>query len=688
MRDEPRAAGIPRGLKPIPLRDAINGAKAIAVRAAPALGFLALILLCATAYLMRALRHVVEFVGHEGDGPFQLFNPLRRIAAGQTGGIDFQYFHGIGHPYLHYPIFAAAGGDLFASELARQLLGFGPFLLGTLAVFAAATRRLTPTLGLTATALTLTEQLGIGGLATPLYSLGVRAAAPFFILAVLLADFRPPREALLAGFIAGVGFLVGVEHGIAALVMLAVVCIARRWRGLPGGSVRGASLTAFAFLLTAGAGLLAIGETRGVAAVLRYSFVEMPADQFWYFGVAPNRFLARWADVFGDRGLLLRGPGPLLLVGVLLVLRMRSRPADRPVLAVLLGLVAYGCVCVVPYLGYCSAHYLEPAARAALTAALILGWRVWCDPETQAAISPSLRRTLGWIGAFTVGLILLAGPMPEGRSSVLDLPANAREIRDSVATIREGRCRLHARIRDELDHVTGAIDADRAANGVTRPPVIWSTYAGQLEAHYGVFNPECDSAIHAVGPQRREEYVAAFRCSRPDYVVTFRPGAWLYEEWLRNATWDFYEEVVRNYDVLLPTHRLAVWRRKPGEWHTVDTAAGRLTFTPQGPNWFTVPGDSPCVVEVEYEIRNLIAGVPLLGRLPRHLLGPTGCENRTPISLPPYRTTWAFPVFPTPGQAPTFFANTFSLVGGQVSVTRIHVRPLPLTPGQLLVLTR
>src|SRR4051812_1625597 len=69
-----------------------------------------------------AVERAFHFSGPPVDGPFQLFNALRRIATGRRGGTDFQFFHGIGVPYLHYPLFWMAGSDLFASELARQLI--------------------------------------------------------------------------------------------------------------------------------------------------------------------------------------------------------------------------------------------------------------------------------------------------------------------------------------------------------------------------------------------------------------------------------------------------------------------------------------------------------------------------------------------------------------------------------------
>jgi hypothetical protein len=146
--------------------------------------------------------------------------------------------------------------------------------------------------------------------------------------------------------------------------------------------------------------------------------------------------------------------------------------------------------------------------------------------------------------------------------------------------------------------------------------------------------------------------------------------------------------------VLTTGTRFVVWHRKPGDWQAPDPTAGRHTRTPEAPDWFTVPAppgappDLPRVVEVEYDIRNRLAGVPVLGKLPRYLLGPTECANRTAVSLPPYRTTWSFIVYPLPGKTPTFYAHTFSLVGGKVTITRVHVRPLAASKRQVDALLR
>ena len=623
-----------------------------------------------------------EFDDHIGDGPFQLFNPLRRIAAGQSGGTDFQYFHGLALPYLHYPVYRLLGSDFFASEVARYTLSEAAYLGAFLFVFGAATRRWQPTLSLTALALVLFEKFGHDSLALPGVNLvGLRTTCPLLALGVLLAGFRPSREAVAAGALAGVGFTLGTDHGIAAALMLGVVWLGRALCGLPGGKHRYLAYTILAFVAAAGGILLVIGGVAGATGALRYALVELPADQFWYFGVPPNTFIHFPRQLLSER-FLLPILVPTLAASVALAGWMRRTPVARPLGVVLLGALVYAALSCVGYFGYCSPHYVNPAIRVLLVCWLIVAWHGFGWLTRQPEIGPAAERAGRWaLGGFII-TFLLVGPTTSGRSSITEVRSVAAEAVAWGKEAKAGRCPLGPRFRAHLHDLTAAIDADRAAKGITRPPVIWSTYAGVLEDHYGVFNPHCDYLIHAVGPQRREEYVAVFARVQPDYVCTFRRSVWPWEECLENNGWDFHEQLVMNYEPLAESWAYRLWRRRPSEWRSPDPTAGRVSVAPERPDSFTVPVPSGLppgaglVVEVEYEATNPARGVPVAGGLPRFLLHPHDCDNQTPVSLPPYRDRWAFAVYPTPGKSPSFFAGTASLIGGKVRVIAVHVRPI------------
>ena len=238
-------------------------------------------------------------------------------------------------------------------------------------------------------------------------------------------------------------------------------------------------------------------------------------------------------------------------------------------------------------------------------------------------------------------------------------------------------------MRQHQDDIVRAIDADRAGKGIVRPPVIWSTYAGLVEAHYGVFHPAEDYIIHAIGKSGRERYLEAFRTADPDYVITCRASAMAYEVWLQNTNWPFYEEVAMNYDVLELTSDTIVWVRRPGPWQVPDPTDGRITVEPTADMNFVTPSGlhgTPkhlYVVEVEYSVQNKYARVPVVGGLARHLIFPSGAVSELPVSLPPYRNRLSFAFRPMPDTLPEFWAGTASIVGGgKVIIHRVHFRPV------------
>src|SRR5262245_6949823 len=87
---------------------------------------------------------IAPFDGSATDGPFQLFDALRRIDAGQLPGRDFPAFHGLALQLLHYVPFKLLGSDLYASELTRQLVS----RFSTIIVFLLASRWMTGSLWL------------------------------------------------------------------------------------------------------------------------------------------------------------------------------------------------------------------------------------------------------------------------------------------------------------------------------------------------------------------------------------------------------------------------------------------------------------------------------------------------------------------------------------------------------------
>src|ERR1035441_6918571 len=170
----------------------------------------------ALLYLVQGVKVSLWFDGYPDNGPFQVFDPLRRIAAGQVGGRDFMFFHGIGLPYLHYPLFALFGGKtLIASELSRQLTSFALFVL-TLGAFVRITMRRAPQRWIGAALAVMFMEVLFPWGAAPGHSLvSARSAMPIFAFAALQLPIGERPKAMLAGLCVALSLVCGTEHGVA-----------------------------------------------------------------------------------------------------------------------------------------------------------------------------------------------------------------------------------------------------------------------------------------------------------------------------------------------------------------------------------------------------------------------------------------------------------------------------------------
>lgn len=600
---------------------------------------------------------VEEFRGRPANGAFQLFNPLRRMAAGQTPGVDFQFFHGLGVPALHYPLFVVLGADLFASELARQLVPGLLFLLSTAALLRAWSLPW-PCVALVSAAFTLAgPAVGLEALALPgLSLLGVRSTGPLAVAALAFAlrpdPARPARfvAALSAGL--GASLLLGTEQGLAACAGAAAALVLTPLGGerLP----RRALLAAAVLLggLTCYVLLLLVLTGGHPLPALRHAFLEVLADQAWYFGAPPNVFVERWGELLEGTVARPLALGLFFFAPAGVALAWRLPPAQRGELGGYVLLLVYGLASTGSYLGIASPAYLQNLLRVEWLLGLYLLLRG----------VPLLLADRPWLPVWTPGLALVLS------AALWDVGSNDLRARQAW---RPPAPRPRVVCGIALDPGWAATQAllEEALGppGEGAPPSVWSTYAGLLEARYGVFHPAEDYIIHALGPGARQRYVERFREARPRWVTTLRRSTTMYETWLQQEHWPFYEEVARCYDVRVVTGHGLLWERRPdadrvgpAPWDgAVAPAPGALEVALPAAD-----GEDVLVVEVEYRVENARSFVPVLGRLPRYLLAPEGAQDDLPVSLPPYESRWTFAVHRRPGVAPRLRVDVRALLGG------------------------
>lgn len=288
--------------------------------------------------LVNALKAALWFDGFPDNGPFQVYDPLRRMAAGQHVGQDFQFFHGIGIPALHYPLFKLFGGkSLVAAELSRQFTAMLLFTV-TLWAFLRVTFRRSAARWIAAAVAVIALEALFRGSAEPGHSLiSGRSALPILAFAVLQLRVSQTLKALLTGACVAAAFLFGTEHGISMSVSLAAVTAfsavqallsGRRSREILFANLRFLALAFATAGVTAAAGLVAICGPQGVGKALHFNLVILPANQFWLFGAPPMPYLASWRQLFTDHHVVLCFLPTCFILAILALLLYRT--ARRP----------------------------------------------------------------------------------------------------------------------------------------------------------------------------------------------------------------------------------------------------------------------------------------------------------------------------------------------------------------------
>jgi hypothetical protein len=618
-----------------------------------------------------------DFDGEYADGPFQIFNPLRRLAAGQVAGHDFQFFHGIYVPLVHYPLFALLGKTLTASEVTRRVLSPIGTMLVLLVGWRWVTGRWKTTMFLTAASLLLLDQ---SPLRIILYAYGsvlpIRTLAPLLACAAFALPVRPVWAGILAGFFAGASLLLGSEQGIALLLAAGLVGLLEV---LPGGKreARIALLAAAATAVATVAVLLAIathGDSAAMRAILKYNFREVPEDQFWYFGAEPQPTLTRWGQFFA-------GPHPFrpivlsivaLAVAVRLRWRLRGSIEERSIRLVDAGilLVGYGAVS----LGSLMALYIPKNVAACYRSLILFALAgLFFASRTSAARGRSrllLRPRLGRAVLGGVALTVLCGftrypTTPSLLSGLLERPPKAlhdlQQPRPSITPEWMTDLTVFGEVARTIPH-----------------PTVWSTYAGFPEYVANVFHPDTDYIIHALGLERRQRYLEAFDRARPDIVQTELLASFRFEEWLEVTTWPFYERVLRDYVPARLSNYSIFWRRR-------NATEPAPTFSPPQPlaveqgHEIAVPipantSSRLAVIHLKYTAQVHHRWLPLASKITHFLVSIDGARNQGRVPLNPAATEVTFPLRFAPGDAPVLRVSTKGLWStGEIQVQEADV---------------
>jgi hypothetical protein len=639
------------------------------------------------APLVVGYESATHFGGVAIDGPFQLYNSLRRIQAGFRPGIDFQYFHGLGVPYLHYWLYRLLGGGLRGSELARQLIAAAAFPAVFLVVFRGFTGTWSRAFCLAAAAMAVSFILTLSAvLFASNGMLGVRSALATLVpVALYLTPTRRVRV-LAGGLMLGGALFVSTEQGMAAVAAYALVSAVTIARRPHRSRFVEAAATVAVSIITLVLCLIVVGGFGGMRGALRYNFRVVPMDQYWFFGVPPNHFVPSWGAGLHMLGAVPNVGAALLLAVIAASLLMRRLwlTPDGDVgrrLFALAMLAVYGLLSTISLLGVFTPAYAEPCWRIIIILALL----------ECSTVADRLDAKSGHRGWFAVPRSLAVGAL-----GLVAWAATTIRLIPTALTISLPHILVDHVLGDARFGITGiwpetlvdaqaVIDSHRGPDG--RLPTLWSTYAGWIEARNGMFHPSVDYVIHALGPGR-QAYVDAFRAQQPGLVQTVRPSYTPYEAWIENNDWPFYDELLANYRVVGVTPWSLFWERRTGP-RLVARSAGIISI-PAGTTSVQLPpialdsttAPSLLVIDVEYETKNPLHWLPIVGPSPRYLVGIDGAVSRLAVSLNPYSGHTRFPLVLKPGQTPILHFQAFSLLPGVTLAPRtLRVSIVPLDAG-------
>lgn len=625
------------------------------------------------------------------NGTFQLYNPLRRLFEGQIIAKDFPFFHGVGVPLLHYPMFVMLGHNVFAAETTKWLMSGVLFLITTSAFYVAFFRKFKTSV--IATALFTVIALYCIDVVYPGNSLmGIRTTFP-----VLVGAFMLWRPKLIIGFFSkrvslywpilyvliGLSVACGTEQGIAiALAYMLVRLIehirsknpfAKWWKlyVLEGIYL---ALVIYAIL-----SLLTLGHAN---EALRYALIDIPRDQGWYFGAPPNSYLD-WNTLYyilDERVIKYLAP-PILGCAAVAAFAMKKKLLSSKESAVIAMFALYGIIVFIASItGYWAPNaQLIPLARVTglLLVAMLIKLFLLYRKHQQGHKTTRI---------ISFAVVLVFGIFISWQAVTVATNIRAFPIRQILSNVRLAR---HS--ADDAYLGSGWKESVNIFSPyITKGSTIWSTYTSvydSLNAQLGHSSGGEDYIIHALGPDRRNNYAEDFKNMRPEFTITLRPSYFVYEEWLWSRHWNFYKELFTSYHIVAENGSHLLWARNTTGPQLQESSTQHLG-SENGKYTIHIDDNSKAHM---YEVRvvyNISKPIPMADKISRYLLGIEGSSSmRFPVSLPPYETSWTFPVASAINdKAITLTPGTYGLFNSGLNVSSMQYKEIVPNNNNMYVL--
>jgi hypothetical protein len=612
------------------------------------------------------------------DGTFQLYDPLRRLMGGQSPGGDFPFFHGIGVPYIHLPVYYALGQNLFAAEAAKWFVSPALFFIVSAIFLYAFFRDARKTLTGLAIVVSVASLFMFGSFYPSNSLISIRTTFPILVAAALVwqtnrslkTRWTPPIKLniLIATLLLAAAVLCGTEQGLAAIIAFLGVrsytyfketSITSKQK-IIGILVECVLIGMFTLLF------LWLASHGNVIETLRYALIEVPGDQGWYFGGPPNLYLSLGNIVNGLFHFEMLYMYILLALSGFATYRILKYKLHHTLHPAIYFILFYGLVVfVVSSTGYFlpSAHLIPLQRGIVLIGTILLVTWLYSEIPKKRIIKKG-KNLQG--AALTVVALLLIFMTAWSFIRIVGLQPIDVTKKSLIARHANDEFPLSGEWRKDVNDILPLIPTNAK---------IWSTYTGVHDSIRGQLNPSRggeDYIIHALGDERRSAYIEDFVKQRPEYVITMRPAFFIYEEWLWEQNKLIKQSdmhVLWQYDANLkpdtrPFSQLSV---NSNEWKLPENSS-----------------DKPQLFEVKITYRaSANLGFSQIDRIPRYLVdtdkgGITVC----PVSLPPSKTTFTFPIIVAAGssETPVTAAAKGILPSASLDIKSVEYRALPL-PG-------
>lgn len=616
--------------------------------------------------LLVAFIHGTDVNTYAANGTFQLYNPLRRISDGQRLGIDFPFFHGIGIPFIHYPIFWLLGSGLFAVETSKWLVS--PIIyISTSFIFFYSVFQDIKKSTVAANLMTIVALIWFDSFWPSNSLIGLRGTLPVLITSALLwpsvkyIEFSKVKiyfNECIAILLLGLSIPFGTEQGLSAITAYVLIQIIKIIKAKHNNKLRETTNLGIKILCILSICLLTVAIiSRGSPfPALKYALIDVPGDQGWYFGTDPATFLT-WSNLLPmlfERKMISIWISIIAGIVALITVLQSKRYNYQAAFMLIYGIIAF--------LGTISGYYspvlqLIPLQRMMTLAAIatIVMFTFNCKRTGKHATIGNFL-TLNKLTTFVIAAAFTVIPLiftKQKVSLIKDLDVKAITKKSQLARVSDDYFVAGLGWKSSVDSFRSYVEPNE---------VIWSTYTGLYDRLFGdQLNKSSggeDYIIHALGNSRRAAYEKDFIRTRPDVVITLKPSYFLFEEWLWNNHWSIYEDIFTNYSLVMENNSHYLWKLNKTKLANKNPSIEAEIKD----NSVIIPAnikEQPVLyaVTVNYQPKT---AVPLANRYTRYHLQNSSLSKAQilQVSLPFDRNTWTIPVIKMSKEGKTDLRST------------------------------